>query len=462
MNFHNKTIGIWGFGVVGKAALNYFKTYEIPTTVMDCKNLTPEEQTILDNAKSTFISQKYCNKFLNDHDLILASPGIDLRPFNLYKDKFITELDLFALHNKKKIIAITGTIGKTTITHFLSTIVQNYKKVVTGGNIGTGMLELVPYQDQIAMTLLEVSSFQLEYCQYFAPDLALWTNFYPNHLDRHTTIEDYFNAKYMILAHQNQNQEALVPLELADKIIHKNSHNKNYQGTLHFFSTQQPCLHQLDWLPKNSSIFWLENNTVMHFKNNQTQQLLKLDTVSPQTFATNLLIIIATLYLLEMPLSLDPLNAIQDLEHRIEKIASYDAIQVYNDSKSTIMESTCAAIDKLQGKPILLFLGGLSKGVNRNPYIKKLYGKVRHIFCFGSEAENLQQDAQQYSIESSCYKTLDEAVAYALTYAKPGDQILFSPGGSSYDLYTNYKERGEHFKKLIQREFDVRKLKKMP
>jgi UDP-N-acetylmuramoylalanine--D-glutamate ligase len=229
MDFHNKKIGIWGFGIVGKAALKFFRSHEIPITVMDNKELSKQDYELLDTAKSNFVPQVNCNEFLSNNDLILASPGIDLRPFASYKEKFITELDIFSSHTKKPIIAITGTIGKTTVTHFLSKILQKHTTVQTGGNIGTGMLELLAQQDH-EITLLEVSSFQLEPCQIFAPDLAIWTNLYPNHLDRHTTIEDYFSAKCAILAKQKNNQQALIPIELASRII-----QRNYQGVLHFF-----------------------------------------------------------------------------------------------------------------------------------------------------------------------------------------------------------------------------------
>lgn len=444
MDFHNKKIGIWGFGIVGKAALKFFRSHEIPITVMDNKELSKQDYELLDTAKSNFVPQVNCNEFLSNNDLILASPGIDLRPFASYKEKFITELDIFSSHTKKPIIAITGTIGKTTVTHFLSKILQKHTTVQTGGNIGTGMLELLAQQDH-EITLLEVSSFQLEPCQIFAPDLAIWTNLYPNHLDRHTTIEDYFSAKCAILAKQKNNQQALIPIELASRII-----QRNYQGVLHFFSQKPPNISHLQWLPKNSNLFWLENNSLMLYKNNQTQALGTIDTSSYDIFPTNLLITAATLYLLGTPLSLFTSDDIPQLEHRIEKVASYNGTDIYNDSKATIMESTIAAIDKLKSKPIILFLGGLSKGVDRSSIIAQLHGKVKHILCFGAEAQTLHQAAQQNNIESSSFETLEDAVNFVLTHTQPGDHILFSPGGSSYDLYTDYTKRGEHFKNLIK------------
>lgn len=221
MDFVHKKIGIWGFGIVGKSALNYFKKSNIKTTVMNAHELTEEEHALLHEAHSQIILQTEHEKFLREHDMILVSPGIDLRPYKHYHHKFITELDIFAHHNKNKTVAITGTIGKTSITHLLSKIVESHSCVKTGGNIGTGLLDLLSDHNPHATIILELSSFQLEHIRFFAPDIAIWTNLYQNHLDRHETLENYFNAKYNLITHQNENQKALVNLDLMDQIRKK-------------------------------------------------------------------------------------------------------------------------------------------------------------------------------------------------------------------------------------------------
>ena len=449
MNLHNKKIGIWGFGVVGKAAFNYLSTKGITTTIMDAQELSHTDYELIQKNKSRFITQMHCQEFFKNNDLIITSPGIDLRPYTHYHHKFITELDLFAYINKTSVVAITGTIGKTSITHLLSLLLQQHKTIYTGGNIGIGMLDLLHHNNYNALTVLELSSFQLEHCTSFSPDLAILTNLYPNHLDRHITLENYFDAKYNLIARQKKHQQALVPLELATAIMHKKSHSNTHQGIIHFFSDHPPCLHQLQWLPAESSLFWLENSTVIQFKNNQTKKLLSLATLPSITFLTNWLIITAALSLLDIPFSSTVLIESSFPEHRGEKIATYKGIDIYNDSKSTIMESTVAAVDKLHGKPIILFLGGLSKGVDRTPFLAQLKNKIKHIICFGTEAKILHKAAQQQALESSVFTSLEDAVAFSLTYAQPEDQILFSPGGSSYDLFKDYKERGKHFKNLV-------------
>lgn len=446
MNLHNKKIGIWGFGVVGKAALEYFSNNGCATSVMDAKQLTAAEQTLIQKYQSSFTDQKNCAHFLHDHDLIVASPGIDLRPFAAYKYKFITEADLFYHAFKKPIIAITGTIGKTSVTHLLSLLLGTQKKIVTGGNIGMGMLSLLQKAETVDYALLELSSFQLEYCTAFAPDLAIWTNFYPNHLDRHGTLDNYFKAKCMMLAHQHTHQKALVPLSLAQKIIDTLKHQHR---TLHFFDEHKPTQQQKEQFPE-AMFFWIENNQIMQFHKNQYVSLLNLAHVPDITFAHNWLIISATLSLLDIPqavfLASQPLTV---PSHRVEKIATINGVDFYNDSKGTIIEATIAAVKKLQGKPILLFMGGISKGVDRSVIFKALQDNVTAIFCFGAEADALQKKAREHNISCEAFATLEEAFRKAVTVAKPGDQLLFSPSGASYDLFAHYEERGEYFKKLV-------------
>lgn len=445
MNLTNKKIGIWGFGIVGKAALNYFTQQKIATTIFDSKELSVQEKDLIAASQSN-LWQHDVTTFLQTHDLILPSPGIDLRIFNAYQKKFITELDILAHTTTKKVIAITGTVGKTSVTHLLASHMHNHKKVITGGNIGTGMLELINRQDQAEIIILEVSSFQLEYNRYFAPDLALWTNFYPNHLDRHTTLNDYFDAKYKIIEYQNKNQQALIPLNLAEQIKSKKS---NHAGAIHYFSTQKPSSKQLDFLSKDGSLFWLSSDALMQSNQNDTRLIMPLEQFPKSSFIENWIIIIAALALQNIPLNSLSQNEITIPHHRIEKIAAHRGIDFYNDSKATIMESTQVAVEKLQGRSIILLLGGLSKGIDRSPALKQLKNKVKYLICFGSEAEILHKAAQKQDISSAYYATLEEAVEHAVKYAQAGDQVLLSPGGSSYDLFKNYEERGKRFKELI-------------
>ena len=164
-------------------------------------------------------------------------------------------------------------------------------------------------------------------------------------------------------------------------------------------------------------------------------------------FAVNWLIVEKALSLLGV--AQQPLSAIQPIEHRLEHIAVIKGVVFYNDSKSTIPASTLAAVKNVTAKRIMLFLGGLSKGIDRTPLIAQLANKSIHVFCFGKEAEQLHAICAVNSIPSSSSANLDDAFALCVQTAGSGDCVLFSPAGSSFDLFENYEKRGEKFKQLV-------------
>ncbi len=480
----NKKIGIWGFGVVGKAACTYLYPHAASLEVLEAKEPTISDQKLLQEKNIPLYKQEnYLATFLEHNDYILASPGIDLRPYAAYAHKWITELDVLQEFFKKPIIAVTGSVGKTSVTSMLSQLMQHGPvRWYTGGNIGAGMLELLANRDEFDAALLEVSSFQLEQCRTFGPDLAIWTTFYPNHLDRHGSLQNYFDAKFTMIKHQTASQIALVPITLLPHIQHK-----TIQSQLCFFSAQKISATQRNELSPCRVFCLEENNIVLYHQGVRTE--IFGDRLPAMSFKENWLMVISTLFLIHdffaMPQYVNRIYALCDAitlpEHRLEKVAMYhipahgecpsasegvsnhtngstrlttNGVVIYNDSKSTTIESTLAAVQQLQGgSPITIFLGGLSKGVNREPLIKALKDKVVAIYCFGKEAEQLKSWADGSEISAWSFANLDEAVAACIQNTKEPAQILFSPAGSSYDLFKNYIERGTRFKELVKKHY---------
>lgn len=447
MHIKNKKIGIWGLGAVGTSAIKFFAHQTPYLQVMDQQTPNKQQESVLAQHHASFVDQTRCEEFLAYNDLILPSPGIDLRPYQQYTHKYITELDLFADHFKKPTIAITGSIGKTSVTYLLAQVLNKKSPIALGGNIGTPMLDLLPTQQAVSHAVLEVSSFQLEKTQFFAPDLAILTSFVPNHVDRHGTLEHYFLAKYKIMQHQNANHQALAPLELASTIM-------TYQpkSSLAFFSPKkpEPAAYANILSP---TLFYCHQGSIMHYNNGVETPLLSVEELPQCNFAQNWLIVVAALKLLGIPLSfLKTIDAsiaqTETLAHRLELCGTKHGIDFYNDSKATVMEATLAAIKALEKKPIILLLGGLSKGVNRKSYCEQLKS-IKMVICFGAEANQLNSFVQEHTIESATAKTLEQAFEIAIKNAMRGDQILLSPGGSSYDLFAHYQERGNRFKGLV-------------
>jgi len=448
MEFNNKKIGIWGFGIVGKAALCYMRKYNAQITVMDCRTLHSDELHFLEQHNTSFCHEKYLENFFGQNDYVLASPGINHPACKQYKHKIISELDLFCDAYKKPIISVTGSVGKTTIVHLLSQLLEKSIKIATGGNIGTAMLDLIDKQSDT--TLLELSSFQLEQCQSFAPDLAIWTNFHANHLDWHGSQETYFSAKQNIIRNQRTGQKALIPLNLIEKLLPLHKHGIDW----YFFSVEPPLPQQQKLLkPVAQGIFYVQKDSIVFEQNNIIKPLIKLSNLPPITFIENWLVISATLYLSHIPLAVITTTdtRLSIPEHRLKKIASINEVDIYNDSKATTPAATLAAVIHLQKHPIILLIGGISKGIDRTALIKHLNNSVKMIVCFGCERQQLADLCHRYNKQCQSFHTLDKAFLFCTQIAQPTDQILFSPAGASFDQFIDYKERGTYFKKLVQK-----------
>ncbi len=410
MDITNKKVGIWGFGLVGKSALNYLTKMNNTCQILDNRPLTPDELNLINHSGGTFVSQNKIDQLMRNNDYIIASPGIDITPY-YNKEQFICELDIFGHQWKKPIIAITGTVGKTTITTILGNILSKKYKVAIGGNIGTPMLDLLERQNEVDFVILELSSWQLEYAQHFRPFIAIISNIFPNHLDRHKTMHHYVKAKLHILRNQTQKDVAILPISL--------------KATLGNFNTK-------------AKKKWIENQTT-NFSND-----IKLP---EETFRQNWQIILATLDTLELPYKLiEGINP--SIEHRLEYVGTFNQVTYYNDSKSTTPASTSAAINKFKNKNIILILGGLSKGIDRSSLIRQLPPNIKHVICFGKESKKLKMLCSQQK-SASAFDNLEQALLFCQELSNSNDIVLFSPSGASFDLYKNYKKRGEHFKQVI-------------
>lgn len=440
---NTKKIGVWGLGVVGKSVITFLRNQHITPAVIN-KNYSHEELVFLEeNNIPAYMQEKDLDFFLDTHDTIIASPGIDLRPYARHVHKWATEIDLFYSHTTTPIIAITGTLGKTSLTTLLAHLLQSAQvPVAVGGNIGTGMLDLLQAPES-AYILLELSSFQLEHSKQFAPHLAIITNIYPNHLDRHSTLHEYLQAKFHVLKYQTNRNQALLPFELYEHVT-KQFPDRSFS----FFSLQQP-----ENMSSSHTYYYTHNNQVIQQTAHQKKSLISMSAFPESSFVINWIMLTAILDLL----NLNPAEIIKNNgkcplpEHRVDVPIIKHGIAFYNDSKSTIIESTYAAVTKIAPHKPILLLGGLSKGVDRTQSLHLFKDKVQFLVCFGAEATTLAHAATTIDIPTSCHATLEEAFNAALSHAHQGDHILLSPGGSSFDLFADYKARGKRFEELIDR-----------
>ena len=418
--FKGKKICIWGFGKTGQSILSFLSSKESECLILDNKELDPFQKELIKSHNVQAIGPEFLPQFLELNDVIVYSQGVDINPYLEYQDahKFISEVDLFAQFITTPVIAITGSAGKTTTVTLLTQLLNLMgKKAIAAGNIGKPMLDVLTEQDQYDYIVLELSSTQLEHAQEFTPDIAAILNIYPNHLDRHIDMPTYLEAKGKLLQHQKDDQIAFLPMDYTDLF---------YQFV------------------KHQKVTWIGSETYVNITK-------KLYDVTPES---NWQIILSILEHLD----LDP-EAVLDYkdkfklpEHRIEFIKTVNGADFYNDSKATIPESTLAALKQFQDEKVILFLGGLSKGVDRSELIKQLPHNIKHVICFGKEAEQLHNWCQESVIPSSVHTTLEDGYKMALKKLESKDVILFSPSGSSFDLFKNYEERGTIFQRLVQQQ----------
>ncbi|MBA2306576.1 UDP-N-acetylmuramoyl-L-alanine--D-glutamate ligase [Candidatus Dependentiae bacterium] len=449
---HKKKYGIWGYGIVGKSVLRYLHSQGHHLTVMDRRAPSEEEKLFLEAHRIGFTPQEEQSRFFADNDYIVVSPGI-ARTSALPSSKVVEELDLFCDAWKNQLIAVTGSLGKTSTVELLSQIMRYYGHTVAlGGNVGTGMLDLLALQETHTYALLELSSFQLEHSTRCKPDLVLWLNFYPNHLDRHHTLEGYFLAKYAIMRYQDTHQKALVPFALKELL------RAQTDRALHFFSPLQFSDATLSSLGPTDTFYGKHGSNVMRITTQAEEVIMPVNALPHISFEENWLALIATLDILLIQQS-SPLATLEIKipEHRLEKIAVINGVTFYNDSKSSVFEATQAAVESLQPQRIHLLLGGVSKGVDRISLLPALKGKVESLHCFGGEAEELCQAALKAGIRATSYPSLDQACKGSYSHASSADIILLSPAGASFDLFSNYKERGEAFKEIVHTTLSVQK-----
>lgn len=450
-NFTDKKIGIWGFGVVGKSALTYFDQLPVAKIdILDKKEITLPKA--VHHVTAHVQSNRSIQQFLHDNDLIVVSPGIPLHDYQDFRDKFISELDLYQAHTTWSTIAITGSLGKTSITHLLTLILQKMDiHACAAGNIGYAMLNLISNPQNACDTIvLELSSFQLQQSKNFAPDLAIITNLYENHLDHHTNMQEYFLAKAQIFLHQNTNQQALLPLYLLPEIstIHP------IQPGWIFFSPKKIEL-QESISYHGATMYYLNDRKIYKIIDNQIHVIFDLAHLPDITFDENWLIIIAALDTRHLPLQ-HLANIAQKLEipdHRLQKIGSWHESHFYNDSKSTVWQATLQAVESIEKQsnvPIKLFVGGLSKGADRTQLFENLQYKNIEVFAFGHEAQSIKNICKTLKIPCQAHSNLDESWQACLTSITTPSNILFSPGGSSFDLFTDYKARGQKFVQLFE------------
>lgn len=453
-----KKIGILGYGIVGKSVHHFLETFfkDVLITVWDKRSF--------DGSSFYSPSKISLSDFIAFQDELVVSPGFELDSHSLDSQKVFCELDFFAQYCTAKTISITGSFGKTTVTKLLTLLINRLRfdgnisiKAVEGGNVGRGMLDLISSREDFDYAVLELSSFQLERSKTFAPDIGMLLNISPNHLDRHKTMDFYLDAKWNVFVHQRSDQHSILPLSLFDQGFDLKSKIQGLRSQI-WVTTIDPIEYDdvFTRVGRAVNLVELRGHELWVTRVSGVSQRIAVLPFSDSTFKENWVMVFAALVILQvdtisLSTSLAAESCILDYHHRIEPCGTYKDVDFYNDSKSTVIETTWAAVKKLLAKkrPVIVILGGLSKGVDRSHLNRQLALEpdVKKIYCYGPECAPF--------LTAACFATLEEILDDVFSMMEPGDQVLFSPAGASFDLYENYGHRGDVFKELVKARIKV-------
>lgn len=355
---------------------------------------------------------------------------------------------IFMQSVKCPVIGITGSAGKTTTTSLLGEIAikaaGEHQKIWVGGNIGNPLINQLEEISEDDLVILELSSFQLELMTK-SPHIAVITNITPNHLDRHKTIEAYTAAKSNILKYQTSQDFAIL--------------NRDDPGSFGLANMVKGQLvtFGLSPLPEHSDGSFIKNKAIWTSFQGQMEEICHLDEIRlpGEHNIFNVLAACAISGIVGFKAA-DVKAAIHEFKgvtHRLQLVRERNGVRWFNDSKATTPQGSMAAIQSFSG-PIVLMLGGKDKDLPWENLIRLVNEKVDHVILFGAAAEKIHGYMNDLNFQNQKF-TLDitdhlkEAVQIANGIAEPGDIVLLSPGGTSYDEFKDFEERGERFMEWV-------------
>jgi UDP-N-acetylmuramoylalanine--D-glutamate ligase len=397
----------------------------------------------LKNAGVTLELGCHREKTFLDQDLIIPSPGVPADEAHLQaaRAKGITiwsEIELSYRFMKGRLIGITGSNGKTTTTSLVEHILKTTgMQTILAGNIGTPLIGCVDTMKDDTCAVVELSSFQLELIDTFRPNIGVFLNLTPDHLDRHHTLEAYGAAKARLFENQTGEDAAIL--------------NADDVATMPY----APSLPRVYWFSRKQRVAqgaYVRGEEIVFRQDGAEETLLKLEDI-PLAGAhnvENVLAAAAAARLAGAPSAAiaKGVRSFAGVEHRLEFVAEIAGVRYYNDSKATNVDATLKALDAFPGR-ILIILGGKDKGSDYTALQKPLREKAILALLIGTAAEKIEEQvAGSVALERA--ETLERAVETASHAAQRGDVVLLAPACASFDQFQNYEHRGRVFKDLVR------------
>jgi UDP-N-acetylmuramoylalanine--D-glutamate ligase len=447
MELKGKKVLVVGLGKSGLAAALFLRRRGAQVTVSDVRSAEALAKDIPALLEEGIMVETGGHGLLTfrRQDLIVVSPGVPLNTPELAQVKsfglpVIGELELAARFLKGRILAITGSNGKTTTTALVGEILEKAGfPTLVGGNIGVPVVALIDQSTDETWSVLEVSSFQLESTQQFHPAIAVILNITPDHLDRHGSFENYALAKERIFASQDEHDSVVLN---ADNARAAQAAARSF-AKVFLFSVEHSVMQGA----------WVEDGYVLYRagKEQPVEKIMPLSGI-PLKGAHNVENVLAAVSASRQagaPAEAvrEAIEKFQAVEHRLEFVAKINGVEFYNDSKATNVDATAKAVASFSGG-IHLILGGKDKNSDYTQLSELLRARVRSVYTIGSAAAKIEGELRGVVPILSC-ETLDNAVSAAGSAARPGEVVLLAPACSSFDQFENYEQRGRVFKELV-------------
>jgi len=442
-----KSVAIVGMARSGMAAAEFLWTRGAFVALSDSRPAAALESEIriLNERNIRYEVGGHSTELFDSADLVVVSPGVPLslpvlRHAAQTGKTLIGEIELASRYLRGKVIAITGTNGKTTTTTLIGEILRTGGlPVQVGGNIGTPLVSLVESSAEDTWSVVELSSFQLESAPTFRPDIAVILNITPDHLDRYASFEAYTQAKLNIFENQVSSDFAV--------LNHEDPNLQNAASKVHS---------QLFWFSGSHEVkrgTYVSGGQIIFDSGKVSEQVMTCNEV-PLKGRHNIENVAAAITAARLAgISSSSISRsirnFKAVEHRLEPVAEINGVHFFNDSKATNVDATIKALEAFESG-VILILGGRDKGGDFKVLSHLLQQRAKSVILLGEASDKIRMQLAG-TVPMTQAHSMDDAVRLAFQQAAPGDTVLLAPACASFDMFQNYEHRGREFKAAVGR-----------
>ncbi len=451
-DLREKNVLVIGSGLSGVGSVQLLNRVGAHPTVLEENTKVTREDIVKklheeDRDSTGIIIGEISDEILDDIYLVVPSPAVPLDSPTIMRIKernipIWSEIELAYNYSKGRMVAITGTNGKTTTTTLVGDIMKAYfSSSYVVGNIGVSFAESALEMTDDTVTVGEISSFQLEAVDNFHARVSAILNITPDHLNRHHTMECYAAMKENITSNQTKDDTCVLNYD--------NEYTRDFgsrcPAKVVFFSTKE----------KLEDGLYLDGDNIMMGTCGKSVILMNIHDMNLVGMCNveNVMAAIAMSMAMEVPLStiLAVIRDFKAVEHRIEFVATKNGVDYYNDSKGTNPDAAIQGILAMD-RPTILIGGGYDKGSEYDEWIESFGDTVKELVLIGQTRDKIAECARKHGFDKIVFKdTFEDALSYCKDTAKPGEAVLLSPACASWDMFPSYEVRGKKFKEFVNK-----------